>query len=261
MNQLMGIAKSGMHAFQNSMDAIANDIANVNTTSYKAKHVQFQELMANTQNANNKLLLGDNVDSVSLAGGVRSSADELLLQQGSLSSSPGGVQLAITGEGFFKVTNTAGQEFLTRDGNFHVNPDRSITNAQGDVLEIQSAGLPQNQWPQGVILIQENGAVSIQSENGNVRVGQISLYRPVSENGLVPAGGNTYTFPGENQTENSLENPAAFGQIAQQNLENSNVDLASKMSEMIVTQRAYALNVKAAQSTDEMMGMINNFKQ
>lgn len=261
MNLSLGISKSGIHAFQNSLDVIAHDIANVNTTGYKAKQVVFQELLENSQSSNQKLLLHTDLERISLQSGVKNQTETIVTQQGSLAGSDGSYQLAINGEGFFKVTNAAGEAFLSRDGNFYKSPAGLLMNASGEVLEIRSSDFSMGQWPEGNVSIQKNGSIVIHTEQGNQLVGKIALYQPIEGTTLQETGANKYVFPDESQLQVSLDQPASFGQITQEYLENSNVDLAAKMSEMIVTQRAYALNVKAAQSTDELMGIINNFKQ
>ena len=249
-----------MHAFQHSMDSIANDIANVNTTSYKAKHVQFDKLIENTQTDNNKMLLGNNLQEVTVSSGVKSTIGNSFFTQGSPSSA-GIHQLAVTGgDGFFKVTDGTGQSYLTRDGDFQINADRTITNHSGDKLEIQTFGTAQENWPEGSLLIQTDGVIQVRTKNDTILLGRINLYKPENLDTLVSVGKNKYAFLNGN-IQNSLDSTENFGNIQQQYLENSNVDLATRMTDMIVAQRAYALNVKAAQSTDEMMGMVNNFKQ
>lgn len=260
MNGILGISKSGIHAFQDAMNTIAHDIANVNTTSYKSKQVQFEKLIENTHSNNNKILLHTDLQEVRIASGVKSNNNNTLFTQGNLSSSEGSYQLAITGEGFFKVRNEDGQEYLTRDGDFQINENRTITNSSGDQLEIQTNGIAQENWPAGDVVVQGNGTILIHTKNGTVSVGRILLYKPENKESLTTVGGNKYAFSTENLL-NSLQNVEEFGSIQSQHLENSNVDLASRMTEMIVAQRAYSMNLKAVQNTDEMMGMVNNFKQ
>jgi len=95
--------------------------------------------------------------------------------------------------------------------------------------------------------------VTIQSENGSLLVGTIPLFHPTQLNDMVPVGENKYSYDGDFGT--------GEGSIQQHYLESSNVDLASSITEMMLAQRSYSLNLKVAQGTDEMASVINQFKQ
>lgn len=219
MNQLLGISKSGLHAFQYAMDTVANDLANVQSTGYKGRDVQFTELMENMEMTGDRLLLDDAMADVRTNSGARSEDYQLNLTQGSLVESQGEHQYAIVGEGFFRVTDPAGETFYTRDGDFQQNADGRVTNARGEALY----RLP----------------------DGTVPLFQAATFTPVGENKYVAAGA---VVP-------------ATGTVQEGFLENANVDLATLFSEMMILQRGYAMNIRAAQSTDEMMSGINQFKQ
>ena len=149
------------------------------------------------------------------------------MQQGSLTASEGEFQLAIVEDGFFQVTGADGEVYYTRDGNFHMNPNGTVVNAHGEALTIAANVIPTDT---PVYLINPEQLIA------------------VGENKFVLADGATAV-----QDNNAT--------VLQGYLENSNVDLATRFTDMMVVQRAYAMNVKAAQSADEMMSMINQFKQ
>ena len=247
----LSISKSGMNAIQNQMDAVSHDIANINTTGYKSKNISFNELLLNDLNGEADYL-SDTVQDSGIASGSKSGVTSTNFGQGSLISDSNDYHLAIAGEGFFGVIGENGERYLTRDGAFHVNGDKSITNDNGDTLEIQTT-IPTNQWPEGDVSIAENGEVTIHSENGSTLVGTIPLFHPTQTNALEPVGENKFSYDGAFG--------AGDGSIQQNYLEASNVDLASSITEMMLAQRSYSLNLKVAQGTDEMASVINQFKQ
>lgn len=247
----LNISKSGLNAIQTSMDALSNDLANVNTTGYKSKNIRFNELLKNDLKSGN-IQLSDQAQNSSINRGTKSAYTTMNHGQGSLMSDDNPYHLAIEGSGFFGVTDANNQFYLTRDGAFQLNGDKSITNSHGDRLAIE-ATVPVEQWPQGDVDISENGEVTIQSIDGNTLVGTISLFDPADTDALVSVGENKFTYNGDYaQTD---------GSIRQFYLEGSNIDLADAITDMMLAQRSYSLNMKVAQGTDEMMSVINQFKQ
>lgn len=220
MNPALGISRTGMHAFQNAMDTISYDIANVNTTAYKGRQSEFETLLTNAITTPENL-------TIEISSGSRNEVSALNMQQGSLTASEGEFQLAIVEGGFFQVTGADGEAYYTRDGNFLVNPNGIVVNAHGEALTIAANAVPTDT---PVYLINPEQLIA------------------VGENKFVLADGATAV-----QDNNAT--------VLQGYLENSNVDLATRFTDMMVVQRAYAMNVKAAQSADEMMSMINQFKQ
>lgn len=220
MNPALGISRTGMHAFQNAMDTISYDIANVNTTAYKGRQSEFETLLTNATTTPEDL-------TIEISSGSRNEVSALNMQQGSLTASEGEFQLAIVEGGFFQVTGADGEAYYTRDGNFLVNPNGIVVNAHGEALMIAANAVPTDT---PVYLINPEQLIA------------------VGENKFVLADGATAV-----QDNNAT--------VLQGYLENSNVDLATRFTDMMVVQRAYAMNVKAAQSADEMMSMINQFKQ
>ncbi|CZR02449.1 flagella basal body rod protein [Trichococcus palustris] len=261
MSLSMNISKSGIKAFQRSMDALSNDIANTNTTGYKSKNVSFSDLLTNTKAANDKLLLADGLKEVSVSTGTKSAVTSTNVTQGSLVEDQEDFHLAITGDGFFRVTSAEGEQYYTRDGAFHVNADKTITNDSGDVLEINQNSLAMQNWSEGDITITEEGNVLVKNGEGSILAGTIPIFYPADTGALIPQGENKYSIAGGVAIYSSAEGTYPLGAIQQHFLESSNVNLVSSFTDMIVAQRAYSMNMKAAQSTDEMMGMINGFKR
>lgn len=250
-------SRSGIKSFQQSLDALANDMANANTTGYKAKNVGFRELL-NHKITEDKLLVSDQAANKAISVGVKSGVTGTDFSQGSLVAGEGELDLAIGGEGFFQVTDQTGRSFLTRDGAFQVNPDHSITDDRHYTL-VMDHYLPTAQWPEGKVIVQEDGNVLVESSGQQLMVGKIPIFYPENKAALTPNGDNLYQTPNGTLSRKPLEGLAST--IQQGFLENANVDLAKTMTDMIVTQRAYSLNLKVAQSTDELMSMTNAFNQ
>ena len=260
MSLPMNISKTAMKAFQNGMDNIANNIANVNTTSYKAKNVNFQELLVNSQTENQNLLYSEGMQGVAISTGVASTVSGMDLSQGSMSESAGAFHMGISGNGFFRVTDAAGNAFYTRDGAFQLGADGVVTNAAGSALTIEQNLLPTLALSGAEISISDNGEIWAAANGNRTLAGRIPLFYPASADALAPSGNNQYTVAVGTRMFSSADG-FPMGNIQQHFLESSNVDLASAFSDMIVTQRAYSMNLKAAQTSDEIMGVINGFKR
>lgn len=222
MSHNLNISKTGLHAFQYHLDTIANDVANVNTLGYKARQAKFQALLANNYTGTDGLSFGEEVDTLSIQTGVRTGDYTIDRSLGTIVDSLGPNQFAINGEGFFQITGNDGQVYYTRDGSFSLDVRGSVVNARGE--RVTMAGTAP------------------------------TVFQPTpNADMLVPVGENKYVATGAMQ---QIDTEVLVGYVEQ-----SNVNLATAITDMMIAQRAYAMNVKAAQSTDEMMSGINQFKQ
>lgn len=254
MSQILSISRSGLNAYQREMDVVSNNLANVDTLGYKDKRTTFQELLNNGTNEN-EVGLSQNAGNVAINAGLNVQQVNENLSQGAFKSTAGTYDLAIDGEGYFGVRDGANNLYLTRDGSFRRDADGNLVTSKGMKVEVQS-NVPSSQWPKdGEVSISTSGYVSI----GNVRVGRILLFRPQNSIDMNDIGNNLYRCDGN--LISSANNTAGFGQINQGLVELSNVDVADTMSKMIITQRAYQMNSKALQSTDEMLQTINKFTE
>lgn len=254
MSQILSISRSGLNAYQREMDVVSNNLANVDTLGYKDKRTTFQELLNNGTNEN-EVGLSQNAGNVAINAGLNVQQVNENLSQGAFKSTAGTYDLAIDGEGYFGVRDGANNLYLTRDGSFRRDADGNLVTSKGMKVEVQS-NVPSSQWPKdGEVSISTSGYVSI----GNVRVGRILLFRPQNSIDMNDIGNNLYSCDGN--LISSANNNAGFGQINQGLVELSNVDVADTMSKMIITQRAYQMNSKALQSTDEMLQTINKFTE
>ncbi|NLL80700.1 MAG: flagellar hook-basal body protein [Tissierellia bacterium] len=242
MNNILSIGKSGLKSNQFKMDSIADNIANVSTNGYKNKEVAFQELLNN--------------DEINV--GSKGSLSKIDFSQGTLVESPYQYNMAISGNGFFGVIGENDALLLTRNGGFHMNEDMSITDDNGYPLYIDYE-IPAEEWPIDDVTISANGDIWTNEEE--LYLGRVVLFYPENLDTLTQLGEGRY-FPSANVAlYDSLENEDLFGQINQYFLESSNVDMTESFAEMITTQRAYSISAKAVQTTDEMMGIINNIKR
>lgn len=248
------LSQSGLRAQQAKMDQIAHDIANVNTIGYKSKKTSFKELLINDVTAQDVLLADGTMPGQ--GRGVLSGVTGTSFTQGNFQETQENFHLAIAGEGFFQVTSPDGQVYLTRDGAFQVDGTGTrLVNSQGHDLDANLT-LPVAQWPNGAVSISENGNIQV----GAQTVGVIPLYLPENKQALQPVGGNYFAVDAEAGLVSTLESPALFGGVQQGFIEQSNVDLAKSMTEMIIAQRAYSLNAQVTKSTDEIYQTINNFR-
>jgi flagellar basal-body rod protein FlgG len=252
-------AAAGMHAQQSNLDVIANNLANVNTTGFKKSKIEFQDLLyeqeraaGSDQGAGNLLPTG-----IQIGHGSQVVATSRIFSNGELSRTAERLDVAIQGDGFFEVQLPDGSKAYTRDGAFK-------TDASGRV--VTSDGLPVQGFqpvPPGTanITIAANGDVQYRGAGGNASF-RIQLVRFTNPAGLEAMGRNLFReTPASGPAE--LGNPSenGFGSLAQGYLELSNVKIVEEMVNLIVAQRAYEVNAKAVQASDEMMQQSNNLRR
>lgn len=252
-------AASGMQSQQMNLDVISNNLANANTTGFKASKLQFQDLLYQNTKEAGATQGGGNTLPASLQVGQGSVpvATERSFTQGDLTQTGNNLDLAIQGQGFFEVQMPDGTLAYTRDGSFQ-------TDASGRV--VTSDGYPVQGFspvPPGVtgITITANGAATYTTSSGNTNF-QIQLAQFTNPGGLDAMGHNLYketTASGTPQLGNPAEN--GFGELQQGALELSNVSVVQEMVNMILAQRAYEVNSKAVQAADQMMQESNNLQR
>ncbi|HEX6021294.1 MAG TPA: flagellar hook-basal body protein [Solirubrobacter sp.] len=238
-------AAAGMAAQQSKLDAVANDLANANTTGYKRVRVGFADLLYDQGGR-------PTAPGVTVGHGARAVQTGRGFQQGNLRETGNPLDVAIQGEGFIRVRLSDGRQALTRDGGLHLDGTRRLVTSTGALVQ------PQITVPQGI----SESAISI-SRNGTVTadgrtLGRIELVTVRSPAGLLSAGENAFVATA------ASGNPAAAPEstvLTQGALEGSNTDMASAMVEMIEAQRTYQLTSKAIQTADQMMEIANGVKR
>lgn len=257
MNHLLSISHSGLRGLQTQLDLTAANIANVNTVGYKKQDASFQELLHNTNTAD-EVRIANQATNQSLNRGLKVSNQSVNFIQGSLMNTTSPWDMAIEGEGFFGVRDATNQLYLTRAGDFHRDAQGNLVTSTGMKVDVE-ATIPQTQWPNGAAAVSSEGQVTIQTGGQSVAVGKIILYKPQNNESLKSVGTNLFqATPGQALLQ-STNQPEAFGRLHNNQLENSSVNLAESMTDLIVTQRAYSMNLKALSTSDEMTGVINHF--
>lgn len=249
-------AATGMKAMDTQLDVIANNIANTNTTGFKAQRANFEDLMYDERRQPGTLnSLGQySSTGLYLGLGAKVSNTQLDFTQGSLEDTGSEYDLAIEGQGFFKVQTFDGigsGEAFTRAGNFlpNVDGDLVLGTTDGPYLE------PRINIPTGTssVTITTDGTVTALVDGVEQQVGQIQIFKFPNPNGLKMEGGNLYTETvGSGTAVQGNPQDIGFGGLVQGYLEYSNVDSVKELVKMIKTQRNFEMNsqsIKAADST------------
>jgi len=256
-------AASGMTAQQMNVDNIANNLANANTAGYKARRVQFQDLLYQ-----NLLQPGASASQqtvvpagLQLGLGTRPSGNEIISTQGSFSETDNPLDVVIQGLGFFQVLQPNGQLAYTRDGEFQLDKNGNLVTASGNPLQ------PQITIPSGAqsITIAGDGTVSYTLPNQTTAqvAGQIQLAIFQNPAGLSTIGGNLYT-PTDASGDATLGNPGGaegLGALQQGYTEQSNVSVVTEFVNLIVAQRAYEAKSMVVTAANEMYQEANGLVQ
>lgn len=248
-------AKSGMYANQDKLDAISNNISNSQTVGYKKVEVGFSDLL--TESLDRK---GYPVnDSNSITGtGSKTTSWVRNFTQGSLQETMINTDIALDGEGAFRVISSSGQELYTRDGGFKIDALGRIVDTRGNILELEfEQGYSYNnvEFTYNNLRVDKEGGVYVSNDGNLQKVATIPVYNVVGSEGFVSMGQSMF-IPNEGAQVYRVEGTSFY----QGALELSNVDMSEEMTEMIITQRAFQLASKALQTGDEMWGMINNIR-
>ncbi len=266
MMRALWTAASGMIAQQMNVDVLSNNLANVNTTSYKKERVEFKDLLYETMDR--ARVITDNGKPVNLQVGHGTTAVATVknFETGSPEETGNPLDFFIDGEAFFMVQGPTGEINYTRDGSFKLSiteEGNMLTTADGyPVLDEEGTPL-MIEVNLSKLVVSQRGELSYLDEEGlTVPTGQtIGLVYFDNRSGLESAGRNLYKgtlAAGEPILALDSEQVSL---INQNFLESSNVKTVEEMVKLIVAQRAYELNSKAIQSSDEMLGIANNLKR
>ncbi|RKX72820.1 MAG: flagellar basal-body rod protein FlgG, partial [Spirochaetes bacterium] len=194
--------------------------------------------------------------------GVRVGASQRMFSQGSLKQTDAIGDMAVMGEGFFRVLNMDGTLGYTRDGSFKIDANGQFVSSNGYRL-MPELILPENFIPESLAVSQQGKVtVKIPGNDIPVDVGQVDLYRFINNAGLQAIGENLYMeTPASGDALRGVPGQEGMGKVYHKFLENSNVSVVKEMVGMIVAQRAYELNSKAIQTSDSMLGTANNLKR
>lgn len=254
------IGATGMQAQQTQVDAIANNLANVNTPGFKKTRVSFADLVVSgTVNA----VRGSAEESSlrSSAGvGVRVSSAGKVFEGAELKKTDAPLDVAIAGDGFLELSMPDGSRAYGRGGTLKVNAEGLLAHQTGTPLKA-GISVPENAE---ALLVSGNGRVQARmpGQGTLLDLGQIELVRFPHPQGLLAEGANVYRAT-DASGEPVVGRPGedGLGSLAQGFTEASNVRLLDEMVDLMVAQRAYEASVKVVQASDEMLGMVNALRK
>jgi flagellar basal-body rod protein FlgG len=248
MNLSLYSAATGMEAQQMNLDTIANNLANVNTPGFKRSKIEFQDLLYQKPKSAGADSGGGNL--------VPTTAKDFT--QGQLTSTGGNLDLALQGDGFYEVQKPDGTTAYTRDGSFKLNASGQVVNSDGLPILSGFQAIPAGTTS---INVSQTGMVSVQSSSGT-QTFQLTLARFANPSGLQSMGGNLYSETTASGTpETGQPGVQGFGTIMQGYEESSNVNLVAEMVNLITAQRAYEINSKSIQASDEMLQNVAQMKR
>jgi flagellar basal-body rod protein FlgG len=253
-------AATGMMAQELNVQVISNNIANMRTTGYKRQRAEFQDLLyehvrrIGTQTSDQGNILPVGID---LGSGVKTAGTPRVMTQGTISPTGKDFDVAIRGEGFFKIQMPDGTYAYTRDGSFEMDAQGRVVTAQGYVVS-PGITIPQNA---SSVTINAQGQVSVTTPgNTNPTVlGQMVLTRFVNKAGLQAIGDNLFVeTPASGTPQDGTPNTDGYGDLQQSSLEQANVEAVTEISDLIAAQRAYEMNAKVISATDQMLQSASN---
>ena len=254
----LDIAATGMLAQQRNVEVVSNNLANMNTTAYMRRRTEFHDLIyqdlrrVGTTSSDAGTIVPSGVQ---LGLGVKLAAVYRIHEQGNLEATDNTFDLAVQGKGFFQITLPSGDTAYTRDGTFQLDANGRIVTHDGFPI-IPDISIPSNAID---VTINQSGEVlaKIEGQISFSNVGQIQIANFANEAGLSAEGNNLLTeTPASGSPTTSAPGSSGFGSILQGFLETSNVNAVEEISNLISAQRAYEMNSKVIQTSDEMMGTL-----
>jgi flagellar basal-body rod protein FlgG len=249
------IATSGLQSVQNQIDTLSNNLSNMQTPGFKAKRASFGDIAVITPSQ-----VQAGLTPGQAGAGAEVLSTNAVFSQGQLKQTGNTWDLAIQGEGFFEVVDASGNHLYTRDGQLHVDSEGYVATADGSRLA-QQIQIPPDATN---IQINQNGQVYAQVGGSHTQtlLGTLELSTFPSPEGLQSVGSNNFV-PTQASGDPSVAKPndSGMGAILQGSLEGSNVDMVSEMATLVIAQRAYQLNARVLQASDQILDTINNLRQ
>jgi flagellar basal-body rod protein FlgG len=251
---------------QANIDTISNNLANVNTAGFKKMRADFEDLLYQTVKTAGTPATEDTVVpvGVQMGHGVKLAATQRMFTQGALQNTENATDMAITGEGFFRIQMYDGSWAYTRNGAFEVDSDGRMVSSNGYWL-LPDIIMPENFLPE-TITVSQDGRVSVIvsdiNNNEPIQIGQLELYRFPNPVGLTAVGENLFKVT--NASGDPIPGRPGYegmGKIQHKMLEMSNVSVVREMVDLIVAQRAYEFNSRTIQTSDNMLGTATSLKR
>lgn len=251
MYNIAHINTTAMHATQNRIDVISNNMVNAQTTGYKKLEIGFADLYTETLNKRYYPTIDKSSD---FGTGIRTTEAVRRYDQGGLKNTGVNTNIAIEGEGFFRVITISGEIAYTRNGEFKLDALGRIVDDRGNFLDIElnnNLNVQELNLSNGDLTISKVGEVYFNGE----QIGKINLYKPQGSTDLISSGDSLFTTK-----EDGVMEVSNNYKVHQGYLEMSNVRMEQEMTNLILAQRAFQFNAKGIQAADEMWGMINNLQ-
>lgn len=260
MLRVLWNSKSAMMANTEKLDAISTNMANTNTNGYKKVDVSFKDLVSESLDRNGYPLSNNKKggNTPFTGTGVRASEWTRNNRQGDLNQTNNPTDFAIDGPGYFKVIRPNGEAAYTRVGNFQIDATGKLSDSNGNLLNIKyDKGYSKDnvKFSKDNYNVSENGDITIKVSGISKKIGSIPLFSANGDSSFKSVGDSLYV-PEQGAAVYNVKNAS----IRQGFTENSNVDIASEMTEMIITQRAFELNAKGLKVADDMWGIANNLR-
>lgn len=257
MIRSLWIARTGMDAHQTQLDVITNNLANVSTNGFKRARAVFEDMLYQTLRQPGALNTQQNTipSGLQIGTGVRPVATERIHTQGNIQQTGGTLDVAIQGEGFFQIQMPDGTLSYTRDGAFQKDAQGVVVTSSG--FPVQPAiTIPQDAVS---VTIGRDGVVSVlqAGQTAPTQIGQLQLATFVNTGGLQSVGENLFVETASSgvPTPNTPGTNGA-GLLNQGFVETSNVNVVEELVQMIQTQRAYEINSRAIQTSDQMLARL-----
>jgi flagellar basal-body rod protein FlgG len=257
---------AGMIGQQANIDTISNNLANVNTAGFKKMRADFEDLLYQTVKTAGTPATEDTVVPVGIqmGHGVKIAATQRMFNQGALQNTDNPYDMAVSGEGFFRIQMYDGSWAYTRDGAFKVDETGRLVTSNGYWV-LPDIIMPEEFLPES-IAVSKDGRVTVKvpriDPNEPVEVGRLELYRFPNPVGLTAVGENLFKVSGASgEPIPGRPGYEGMGQIIHKFLEMSNVSVVREMVDLIVAQRAYEFNSKTIQTSDNMLGTATSLKR
>ncbi|MEE2024034.1 MULTISPECIES: flagellar basal-body rod protein FlgG [Alkalimonas] len=258
MNSALWVSKTGLAAQDMRMTTISNNLANVSTAGFKKDRVVFEDLFYQVQRQPGAQAdeLNQVPSGIQVGTGVRVNGTQKVFTEGNFETSGNALDLAIAGQGFFQIENPDGEVLYSRNGQFQLNAESLMVNANGLPL-LQNIAIPENTMS---VTIGRDGTVSatVAGQAQPVELGQILTVNFVNPAGLEALGGNLFrATAASGEAIEGIPGEDAFGALQQYTIEGSNVSVVDEMVSMIAVQRAYEMNAKVVSAADDMLRFLN----
>jgi flagellar basal-body rod protein FlgG len=252
MDPSLRTAATGMRAQQLRTEVIANNLANVNTTGFKRSRAHFEDLLYQTVQGSTTVGSPEagTTPAIQVGRGTHLASVQRLHSQGALEQTGRSLDLAIEGEGFFQIELPSGSVGYTRDGSFTISDTGTLVTQEGYAV-VPGVKVPVDA---GTLTVSRTGIVTVESGDGETsEIGRLELARFANPSGLLSMGENLYNeTPASGEAILGFPSEDGMGRLLQGSLEASNVEIVQEMVDMIAAMRAYEINSKSIQNSEQM---------